>query len=71
MYEPHLNSVSITNVVKEKKPDVLVVNQTKINRATIDVDPMLKLIVKCGSDVSLIDVEYCSSKGIFVANCKG
>ena len=35
------------------------------------MDPNLKLVVKCGSDVSTIDVDYCSQKGIFVAACQG
>ena len=71
LYEPHLNSVSIENAVKEKKPDVLVVNTTKVKRASVNANPNLKLVVKCGSDTSNIDVDYCSQNGIFVANCIG
>ena len=71
LYEPHLNSVSIENAVKEKKPDILVVNQTKVKRALVDADSNLKLVVKCGSDASNIDVDYCSQKGVFVATCVG
>jgi len=55
-----LNSVSIETAVKEKKPDVLVVNQTKVKRASVDLNSNLKLVIKCGSDASTIDVDYCS-----------
>lgn len=52
-------------------PDILVVNQTKVKRVSIDNNPNLKLVIKCGSDLSTIDVDYCSQKGIFVASCRG
>ena len=66
-----MNSVSIETAVKEKKPDVLVVNQTKVKRVSVDLNPNLKLVIKCGSDASTIDVDYCSQLGIFVAVCAG
>jgi len=31
MYEPYINSVNITYAVKDKAPDVIVVNRTKIS----------------------------------------
>jgi len=42
-----------------------------VKRASVDADPNLKLVVKCGSDTLNIDVDYCSQKGVFVASCIG
>ena len=38
---------------------------------SVDLNPNLKLVIKCGSDTSSIDVDYCSQLGIFVAVCEG
>lgn len=70
-YEPFLNCVNIINSIRDKNPEVIIVNKTKITREVIDSSEKIRCIIKYGSDLSTIDTEYCSQKGIFIATCNG
>ena len=51
--------------------EVLIVRSTKIHAPAIDAAPCLSLIIRAGAGVNTIDLDFASSKGIYVANCPG
>ena len=70
-YEPNLNLINLKIAIKEKKPDVLIVKQTKVTAESIEASDSLRLVIQYGEDLKVVDTEICSQKGIFVATCKG
>ena len=48
--------------------DVLVNGFTKINKSIIDASPKLKMVHQSGIGIDNVDVNYCTSKSIYVAN---
>lgn len=48
--------------------DVLVNGFSKINKSIIDASPKLKMVHQSGIGVDNVDVDYCTSKSIYVAN---
>ena len=48
--------------------DVLVNGFTKINKSIIDASPKLKMVHQLGIGIDNVDVNYCTSKSIYVAN---
>lgn len=68
-YNPDLKAEDIPG--DEKDADILIVRSTKVKKESIDAMPELSLIIRAGAGVNTIDVEYASSKGIYVANCPG
>jgi D-3-phosphoglycerate dehydrogenase / 2-oxoglutarate reductase len=48
--------------------DVLVNGFSKINKLIIDASPKLNMVHQSGIGVDNVDVDYCTSKSIYVAN---
>ena len=48
--------------------DILINSFDKIDKSFIDSCPSLKLVQQSGIGVDGIDIDYCSRKGIYVAN---
>ena len=48
---------------------MLLVRETEVDRAIIDSADNLQLVVRAGTGYQNIDHEYCSKRGIYVANC--
>jgi D-3-phosphoglycerate dehydrogenase len=48
--------------------DVLVNGFSKINKSIIDASPKLKMVHQSGIGIDNLDVNYCTSKSIYVAN---
>ena len=48
--------------------DVLVNGFSKIDKSIIDASPKLKMVHQSGIGVDNVDVDYCTSKSIYVAN---
>jgi len=48
--------------------DILINSFDKIDKSFIDSCPNLKLVQQSGIGVDGIDIDYCSKKGIYVAN---
>jgi D-3-phosphoglycerate dehydrogenase / 2-oxoglutarate reductase len=48
--------------------DVLVNGFSKINKSIIDASPKLKMVHQSGIGIDNVDVAYCTSKSIYVAN---
>jgi D-3-phosphoglycerate dehydrogenase / 2-oxoglutarate reductase len=48
--------------------NVLVNGFSKINKLIIDASPKLKMVHQSGIGVDNVDVDYCTSKSIYVAN---
>ena len=55
----------------EVQPEVLVVRSTKVPAQVVDATNNLQLIVRAGAGYDTIDFKYCSTKGVYVANCPG
>src|SRR5918912_1611433 len=48
--------------------DILVNGFSKSNKSIIDASPNLKMVHQSGIGIDNVDVEYCTSKSIYVAN---
>ena len=70
-YDAGLAGDSLAAKLGEVQPDVLVVRSTKVPQAIVDAATNLQLIVRAGAGYDTIDFNYCSTKGIYVANCPG
>ena len=68
---PELKGDSLTAVLKEWQPQVLVVRSTKVTAADFAAAPSLELVVRAGAGYDNIDVSTASGLGVFVANCPG
>jgi D-3-phosphoglycerate dehydrogenase / 2-oxoglutarate reductase len=69
--EPKLDGDGLVERLREWQPEVLVVRSTKVTAAHVEVAQKLGLVVRAGAGVNTIDVDACSAKGVFVANCPG
>jgi len=69
-YEPDLKDEALTEVIREKRPDVLVVRSTKVSESALEAGA-LKLVVRAGAGYNTIDVAAASRRGIYVSNCPG
>ncbi len=57
--------------IKEKVEVLVVRSATKVTKDLIDSLPSLKLVIRAGTGLDNIDVEYASQKGIIVRNTPG
>jgi D-3-phosphoglycerate dehydrogenase / 2-oxoglutarate reductase len=48
--------------------DILINGLGKLNKSIIDMCPKLKLVYQIGTGIDNIDISYCTSKSIYVAN---
>ena len=71
IYEPKVVGPAFVKLMEETKPILLVVRSKKVTKEVIDADPKLEMVIRAGAGVDTIDVDYCSKKGIYVANCPG
>ncbi|MDQ6652940.1 MAG: NAD(P)-binding domain-containing protein, partial [Acidobacteriota bacterium] len=69
-YQPDLKDDSLTEVIRNQNPDVLVVRGTKVTEAMLAAGP-IKLVVRAGAGYNTIDVAAASRRGIYVSNCPG
>ncbi len=66
-YLPKIELEEVKKIIKEF--EVIVINtKTKMDRAMIDLAENLKLIVRLGSGLDIIDLDYCAEKNIIVKN---
>ena len=70
-YDAQLNGDSLTEALKNLKPNVLVVRSTKVTKEMIDAGTSIQLIVRAGAGTDTIDVAHAAKRGIYVANCPG
>lgn len=70
-YDAGLAGDALAAKLAEVQPDVLVVRSTKVPAAVVDATNNLQLVVRAGAGYDTIDFNYCSTKGVYVANCPG
>lgn len=70
-YDAGLAGETLSAKLAEVQPDVLVVRSTKVPAEIVDSNSNMQLIVRAGAGYDTIDFNYCSTKGIYVANCPG
>lgn len=68
-YNAALDENSLASAAADAQ--VIIVRSTKVNKATIDAAPSLKLIIRAGSGYDTIDTAYAKAKDIGVCNCPG
>jgi len=69
--EPDASPDTLTDLVSNHDPDVLIVRSTKVPGKVFDAAKKLSLVVRAGAGYDNIDVEAASRNGISVANCPG
>lgn len=69
-YEPELKDEALEGVIKDQKPEVLIVRSTKVTRHMME-GTSLKLIIRAGAGYNTIDTKSATEFGIQVANCPG
>lgn len=69
--EPGLHGAEMTARLAELAPEVLVVRSTKVLSEHVEACAALSLVVRGGAGVNTIDLDACSARGVFVANCPG
>jgi D-3-phosphoglycerate dehydrogenase len=69
-FEPDLKDDALTEAIRQKTPDVLVVRGTKVTEPMLAAGP-IKLVVRAGAGFNTIDVVAASRRGIYVSNCPG
>ncbi|HQB43420.1 MAG TPA: D-3-phosphoglycerate dehydrogenase, partial [Polyangiaceae bacterium] len=69
IYEPEIDSETLPDAIHNV--GILVVRSKRVTAKTIDASNQLNLIVRAGHGVGNIDVEAASTRGIYVASCKG
>lgn len=70
IYKPDIKDDSLTQTIRDERPEVLVVRSTKVNEAMLDAGT-LALVVRAGAGYNTIDVAAASKRGIYVSNCPG
>ncbi len=67
LYLPKIELEEVKKIINEF--EVIVINtKTKMDREMIDLAENLKLIVRLGSGLDIIDLDYCAEKNIIVKN---
>ena len=69
-YQPDLKDEALTEAIRQKVPDVLVVRGTKVTEPMLAAG-QIKLVVRAGAGFNTIDVAAASRRGIYVSNCPG
>ncbi len=69
-YQPDLKDDSLSEAIRNGRPDVLVVRGTKVTEPMLDAGPV-KLVVRAGAGYNTINVAAASKRGIYVSNCPG
>src|ERR1041385_3145726 len=69
-FHPKAKDDALITLVRDLKPDVLIVRSTKVTAAILAAAP-LKLVVRAGAGYNTIDVAAASKRGIYVSNCPG
>ena len=66
----NVETISTDDSLKEqlKEVEVIINDSFKIDKSIIDSSPNLRVIHQSGIGIDNIDVNYCTSKSIFVAN---
>jgi len=68
-YRPQLDAQTITTAVADA--EVLVVRSTPVSAETIQTGKELGLIIRAGAGTDTIDVDFASSKGVYVSSVPG
>lgn len=69
--QPALSGDALAGELSKRNPSVLVVRSTRVTAEQLDAAPGLSLVVRAGAGVNTIDLDACSDRGIYVANCPG
>ncbi len=69
--EPGLQGEELAARITELEPEVLVVRSTRVTADHVAAGRKLSLVIRAGAGTNTIDLDACSSRGIFVANCPG
>ncbi len=69
--EADVSGEALTEAIRSFDPHVLVVRSTRVEAAHVAAGNALGLVVRAGAGVNTIDLDACSSRGVFVANCPG
>lgn len=69
--EPTAEGDSLTAIMKEFDPQVIVVRSTKVNAAHLAAAPSLAMVIRAGAGVNTIDVAEATKKNVRVTNCPG
>lgn len=69
--EPGLAGDELREALAGFDPEVLVVRSTRVEKEHLAQAPSLALVVRAGAGVNTIDLDACSARGVFVANCPG
>lgn len=69
--QPGLKGEALTRALAERDPTVLVVRSTRVTEADVAAAGHLALVVRAGAGVNTIDLDACSARGVYVANCPG
>ena len=70
-FEPGLSGAELRETLAKLEPEIVVVRSTRIDRAMIEADRSLALIIRAGAGYNTIDVEAASERSVYVANCPG
>lgn len=68
-YEPQLDAKTIAGSISDA--EVLVVRSTPVTAETIESGKEIGLIIRAGAGTDTIDVEYASSRGVYVSSVPG
>jgi len=71
VYDPALKEASLVKAVEGELPDIIIVRSTKVEKAVIEANPRLNLIIRAGAGYNTIDIASASAHSIYVSNCPG
>src|SRR5688500_16828613 len=72
VYRPELTAADLPAALRELGDvAILVVRSMRVDKPALDAAPGLSLVVRAGAGVNTIDVDTCSKRGVYVANCPG
>jgi D-3-phosphoglycerate dehydrogenase len=69
--EPTAEGDSLTALMKDCDPQVIVVRSTKVNAAHLAAAPGLAMVIRAGAGVNTIDVAEATRRNVRVTNCPG
>jgi D-3-phosphoglycerate dehydrogenase / 2-oxoglutarate reductase len=70
IYQPDLKDDALTQALRDRPADVLVVRSTAVTGPMLETGS-LSLVVRAGAGYNTIDVATASRRGIYVSNCPG
>lgn len=71
VFNPDASADTLSDLLAEHDPDVLVVRSTKVKAPAFERGASLRLVIRAGAGVDTIDLDAATSRGVYVANCPG